>query len=230
MPDHTLGSHALASLLAVALFALVWLGLATNIRKIAARTANPPSFSPLLNAAHLGRFAGWALLGAATFSVDPWTGAMLIATRTPAVGLVIVTFVQRRVLRPPARLLVRWLLPSLGGLLAACTALLVHTPPPPAVRALEGLVAACFAALACYALPLQIWEARRKPLGNLRWFQLALLANYACMLLYAFWVRDERVQLLMRAAYAVVFVEQLMLVLLIERAVRARRRAAPGVF
>lgn len=229
MPDQALGSQALASLLAVLLFALVWLGLATNIRKIAGRTANPPSFNPLLNAAHLGRFAGWVLLGAATFSVDPWTGAMLMATRTPAVGLVIVTFVQRRVLRPSPRLLARWLLPSLGGLLASCAALLFHEPSPLAVRALEGLVAGCFAVQAFYALPLQIWEARRKPLGNLRWFQLALLANYACMLLYAFWVRDARVQLLMRAAYGVVFLEQLLLVLQIERGVRARRRAAPGV-
>ena len=229
MPNQALGSHALASLLALLLFSLVWLGLATNIRKIAGRSANPPSFNPLLNAAHLGRFAGWALLGAATFASDPWTGAMLMATRGPAVGLVIVTFVQRSVLRPPPRLLARWLLPTLGGLVVACAALLVHSPPPAAVHALEALVASCFATQALYALPLQIWEARRKPLGNLRWFQLALLANYASMLIYAFWVQDQRVQVLMRVAYGVVFVEQLALVLQIERGVRARRRAAPGV-
>lgn len=225
MHEEAAGSHALATLLAVALFSLVWLGLGSNIRKIAGRTANPPSFNPLLNAAHLGRFAGWALLGAATFGADAWTGGMLIATRTPAVGLVVVTFLQRRVLRPSPRLLAGWLLPTLGGLVLVCAGLIRYPPSDWAVRALEWLVAGCFAAQVLYALPLQIWEARRKPLGNLRWFQLALLANYACMLLYTLWVREERVQLLMRVAYGAVFIEQLVFVLQIEHAM-GRRRAS----
>jgi len=223
-----IGSHALASLLALALFTLVWLGLVKNIRSIARRGRHPPSFHPVLNAAHLGRFAGWALLGAATFRADPWTGAMLIATRAPAVLLVIVTFLQRRVLRPSPGLLARWLLPTAAGLFAACAGLIAFPAPAAGVRALEGLVAVCFAVLALYALPLQLWHARRKPLGNLRWFQLALLANYGCMLFYALWVREERVQLLMRLAYGVVFVEQGLLVLLIERAVHARRETPLG--
>jgi hypothetical protein len=194
-----------------------------NIRKIAGRTIHPPRFHPVLNAAHLGRFAGWALLGAATLQADPLTGLMLVVSRTPAVGLVLVTFLQRQTLRPSPGRLAAWLLPTLGPLVAACAALALVRPPPLLVGALQGFVAVCFAVLAGYGLPAQIAQAVRQPLGNLRWFQLALLVNYGWMLVYAFWVRQEGVQLLMRAAYAVVFVEQAMLVVLIERGIRARR-------
>ena len=83
----------------------------------------------------------------------------------------------------------------------------------------------CFAVQALYGLPVQIAAARRKPLGNLRWFQLALLSNYAWMLVYAFFVQEQGVQFLMRAAYSVVFVEQALLVALIECGIRARRRS-----
>ena len=216
--------HGSATFVAVALFVLVWLGLGTNIRKIARRSANPPSFHPVLNGAHIGRFAGWALLGAATLQVDPWTGGLLLGTRAPAVGLVLVTFLQRRTLRPSQGQLVAWLVPTLGSLVAVCAWLALVPPPDPALRLLQGFVLVCFAVQALYGLPVQIAAALRKPLGNLRWFQLALLANYGWMLIYAFWVQQAEVQLLMRAAYGVVFLEQALLVALIERGIRAKHR------
>ncbi len=221
----TLDEHALASLLAVALFALVWLGLAAQVRKIAGRQAHPPSFSLVLTAAHLGRFGGWALIGAAIFHVDPWTGGMLMVTRTPAVALVLVTLLQRRVLRPSPGELLRWLALPLGALLAAGLGLLAAPGSAAIAVGLQAFVAACFAAQGFYALPRQIVMAWHEPLGNLRWFQLSLLANYAGMLVYASFVREEGAQLLMRAAYGVVLVEQAVLVILIERGVRAHRRA-----
>ena len=177
----------------------------------------------MLNAAHVGRFAGWALLGAATWHVDPWTGVMLVATRVPAVALVLVTFLQRRVLRPSPGAVAAWLAPTFLPVLGLCAALAWVAPPPAVVRALQVFVAACFAVLVFYALPGQIAQAARQPLGNLRWFQLALLLNYGWMTVYSVWVRQEGVELLMRSAYLVVFVEQALLVWLIERGVRAHR-------
>ena len=65
-------------------------------------------------------------------------------------------------------------------------------------------------------------KARRKPLGNLRWFQLSLLANYGYTLLYSFVVQDELIRSVMRGAYGLVFIEQAILVAMIERAIRRR--------
>jgi hypothetical protein len=232
--------HGLLSIAGFAVFGLVWAGLLTNILRIAGRQSNPPSFSLFLNGTHLGRFAGWALVGAAAFQVDPWTGALLMTTRIPGSLLVVVTFVQRKVLRPPPALLARTVVPVGLALLALCAALVTlppgekitlsfaGTPLPPATPvayALNGFVLLCFAVQVFIALPRQIHGAWHKPLGNLRWFQLGLLANYAFSLLYAGFVRDGLVQLAMRLAYGLVFVEQLALVFLIERGIRAYRRA-----
>ncbi len=86
----------------------------------------------------------------------------------------------------------------------------------------NAFVLLCFAVQVAYALPLQIAMAWHKPLGNLRWFQLALLVNYAFCLVYSHFVKDDLVQLVMRAAYGAVFVEQCVLVFLIERGIRRR--------
>jgi hypothetical protein len=231
--------HGLLTIAGFAVFGLVWAGLLTNILRIAARETNPPSFSLFLNGTHLGRFAGWALVGAAAFAVDPWTGVLLMTTRIPATLLLVVTFVQRRVLRPPLALLARTVLPVAVALVGLCAALalqptgdvvtlsLAGTPLPPATPiayALNGFVLLCFAVQVFIALPRQIRGAWDKPLGNLRWFQLGLLANYAFSLVYAGFVRDGLVQLAMRLAYGLVFVEQVALVFLIERGIRAYRR------
>ncbi len=231
-------AQALLSALGVAVFGLVWGGLATNIVKLSRRRRNPPSFNLVLNGTHLGRFAGWALVGAATLGVDPWTGWLLLITRVPGVALVAVTFLQRRELRPSAGRLIRTLVPLVGGLGMACFGIAVVAPAAavdpapgavlpaasPVAYAANLIVLLCFAVQVAYALPRQIAEAWRKPLGNLRWFQLALLVNYSFCLVYSFFVKDDLVQLVMRTAYGAVFVEQCVLVFLIERGVRARGR------
>ncbi len=227
------------AMLGVGVFALVWAGLATSIRKISQRQHNPPSFNVVLNGAHLGRFAAWALVGAAAIGSDFWTGFMLITTRIPAVALVAVTFLQRRELRPSRERITRTLTPLivglflLCGLIAACdvepTAFpnkwgIEFPPGTPVKYAANGLVVACFAVQILYALPRQLWEARKKPLGNLRWFQLSMLANYGYTLLYSFVVQDALVRVVMRSAYSLVFIEQALLVFLIERAIHRRNR------
>jgi hypothetical protein len=232
--------QAFFALLGIGVFGLVWLGLGTNIRKISQRQQHPPSFSAVLNAAHLGRFAGWAVVGAATFSADFWTGLMLMVTRIPAVALVAVTFLQRRELRPSRTRVVRTLVPLVGGLLLLCGWILLRVPDPTAVPVIWGIelppstpvgyaanvfVLICFAIQIGYALPRQIWQARRKPLGNLRWFQLSMLANYGYTLLYSFVVHDELIRMVMRGAYSLVFIEQAILVVIIERAIRKRGQA-----
>jgi hypothetical protein len=150
---------------------------------------------------------------------------MLMLTRLPAVGLVGVTFLQRKTLRPSTGLLLRWLGPGLGGLALACGWLALTPPPPLGYEILRAYVVACFGVQALIGLPGQIALARHKPLGNLRWFQVSLLVNYAWMLVYAFWVQDAGVALLMRVAYGVVLVEQAALVFYIERGIRAKRAA-----
>lgn len=224
----------------VAVFALVWAGLARNIVKIARRGKHPPSFHPFLGAAHLGRFAGWALVGAATLHADVVTGALLLVTRVPAVGLIAVTFLQRSECRPSGRRLLRWLAPSVGGLVALCAAVAILQPTlvpmaigggggvlPPATwlqYLLNAIVALCFAVQLAYGLPRQIADAVHKPLGNLRWFQLALLINYAYAFVYASFVVDPLVGMVMSLAYGVALAEQAVLVVLIERGVRRLRR------
>jgi hypothetical protein len=225
----------------VAIFCLVWAGLAINIAKIARRAKHPPSFHPLLGAAHIGRFAGWALVGAATLQEDLITGSLLLVTRVPAVGLVVVTFLQRSECRPSRSRILRWLVPSVGGLIVVCTLVAVvgaslpriaiggaASALPPATLlqyGLNAIVALCFAVQLFYGLPLQIAEAVHKPLGNLRWFQLALLANYAYAFVYASFVLDPLVELVMHLAYGIALVEQAILVALIERGVRELRRS-----
>lgn len=232
--------QAVFAIIGIAVFSLVWLGLATSIRKISQREANPPSFNLLLNAAHLGRFAGWALVGAAALQIDFWTGVMLLVTRIPAVLLVAITFLQRRELRPSAKSLLTTLLPVGFGLIALCSFIAMRGIESAAVPIVFGIelpestpvqyatnlfVLACFAVQVLYALPQQILEAREKPLGNLRWFQMSLLANYGYTLLYSFLVQDALVQLVMRGAYSLVFIEQAILVVMIERAI-ARKKSS----
>jgi hypothetical protein len=229
------GFQALLAVASFAVFGLVWLGLATNIAKIARRQRHPPSFNLLLNTAHLGRFAGWALVGAITFQSDPITGGLLLASRLPGVALVGVTLVQRSERRPGVGLLLRRV--GVGVLLLGMACLWLALAPagapmrlgslPPAAPlayALHAFVLLCFGVQGLYALPRQIWEARAKPLGNLRWFQLALLANYLFTLVYSYWAREPLVAAVMQAAYGVIVIEQTALVLLIERGV-ARKRA-----
>ena len=238
MPE-ALDLQPLLALIGVGVFGLVWLGLATSIRKISRRQQHPPSFSVVLNAAHLGRFAGWALVGAAALRSDFWTGFMLLTTRVPAVALVAVTFLQRRELRPSGTRIARTLICVVGGLLLLCGWILLREgdpaivpelfgidlpPSTPAQYAANSFVLACFAIQIGYALPQQIWQARRKPLGNLRWFQLGLLANYGYTLLYSFVVQDALIRVVMRGAYSLVFIEQAILVVIIERAIRQRHR------
>jgi uncharacterized membrane protein len=90
---------------------------------------------------------------------------------------------------------------------------------------LNALVVVCFAVQLGYALPRQIAQAVAKPLGNLRWFQLGLLSNYAYTFAYASFVQDALVGVVMRYAYALVFAEQLVLVAIIESGIRRRRRS-----
>lgn len=231
--------QAVFAIIGIAVFALVWIGLATSIRKISQREANPPSFNLVLNAAHLGRFAGWALVGAAALRVDFWTGLMLLVTRIPAVLLVAVTLLQRRELRPSAKSLFSTLLPVGFGLIALCSFIAIRGSEPTAVPIAFGIelpestpvqyatnlfVLACFAVQVSYALPQQILEAREKPLGNLRWFQMSLLANYGYTLMYSFLVQDALVQIVMRGAYSLVFIEQAILVVMIERAIARKNK------
>ena len=124
---------------------------------------------------------------------------------------------------PPAPRWLAWLGPGLGGLVVVCGWLALHPPPPLGYEALRAYVVACFGVQVLIGLPGQIGLARHEPLGNLRWFQLALLVNYAWMLIYSSWVQDEGVALLMRTAYGIVMVEQAALVFFIERGIRAKR-------
>jgi hypothetical protein len=234
-----LSLDSLLTLGGIAAFALVWLGLARNIASIARRDRNPPSFHPVLGAAHIGRFASWALVGGATLSTDPWTGVLLLTTRIPAVGLVAVTFLQRRECRPSARRIARTLVPLLTGMVFACFAVARLQPTLSVVQpsgalsflpaatvlqyVLNAGVLACFAVQILYALPAQIEAAAQKPLGNLRWFQLGLLANYAYALVYAMRVQDSLVAVVMIGAYGAVLAEQALLVTRIERGIRRLR-------
>jgi len=237
--DDVLGRDGLLTIGGVIAFSGVWFGLARNIADIARRARNPPTFHPLLHSAHLGRFAGWAGVGAATLRNDPWTGLLLLSTRLPATALVAVTFLQRRECRPALSRVVATLAPLLLGLSALCTGIywlegrlpvlrptgtLAFLPPATALQyALNGFVVACFAAQILYALPLQIRAALDKPLGNLRWFQLGLLFNYAYTLAYSARVEEALVGRVMAGAYGAALVEQAVLVLLIERGVRRHR-------
>jgi len=239
--NNTVDLQAALALIGVGVFGLVWLGLATSIRKIARRQHNPPSFNVVLNAAHLGRFAGWALVGAVALRADFWTGFMLITTRIPAAALVAITFLQRRTLRPPRNQVVTTAGGTAVGLLLLCALITLRgaeasgvpvvfgielPPATPIEYAANAFVLACFAVQIFYALPKQIWEARLQPLGNLRWFQMSLLGNYGFTLLYSFWVHDALIRVVMQTAYSLVFVEQALLVAMIERAIRARVKAS----
>ncbi len=211
-----------------AAFLAVWAGLATQVIKIARRGVRPPRFHPLLQALHGGRFAGWAWTGAAALASDPITAGLLLSTRLPAVGLVAVTFLQRTTPRPDVGRVVA----VAGGSVAAAAgvawavAALAEGSPAAAPKielALSAFVLTCFAAQLLWALPLQIPAARRQPLGNLRWFQLALLASYGTTLIYSFSVRAEWIQSIMTLVYGLALVEQATLVFFIERGMRARR-------
>jgi hypothetical protein len=217
----------LAALCALA-FAGVWAGLAGQIVKIARRGRQPPRFSRLLQSLHAGRFASWAWSGAAVLGVDPTTGWLLLATRIPAVGLVAVTFLQRTAPRPPALQILKALgvATAVVGAVAWAIALSVERWPeisPGIERVLTGLVLVCFGVQLLWALPQQILAARRHPLGNLRWFQLALAVSYGTMFLYAFVVRADWIQRIMIGIYGLAFLEQVALVFLIERGVRSQR-------
>ena len=216
-------------------FVGVWVGLATQVRKIHARGARPPSFHPLLHALHAGRFAGWAWTGAAALGSDPVTGWLLLLTRLPAIALVALTFLQRRT--PRFRLRdAAWVILVSVGAVAGISVWVLQVNRRLAEEMMPGLqtglevalstfVLMCFAAQLLWALPQQIRAAWRQPLGNLRWFQFALLVSYATTLVYASFVRAEWIQSTMVAVYGLAFVEQAILVFLIERGVRARERA-----
>jgi hypothetical protein len=231
--------QALLALVGVGVFSLVWIGLAASVRKISQRQHNAPSFNVLLNAAHMSRFAGWAVVGAVALRGDFWTGFMLITTRVPAVALVAITFLQRKHLRPSLLQVLSVVLPTVGVLAFVCFLVTLRDTEYAAVPVVFGIalpaatpleyaanlfVLACFAVQIFYALPQQIAEARVQPLGKLRWFQLSMLANYGFTLGYSFWVQDELIRVVMRSAYSLVFIEQAIFVALIERAIRARRR------
>ncbi len=213
-----------------AAFLAVWAGLATQVVKIVRRGVRPPRFHPVLQALHGGRFAGWAWTGAAAIASDPITAGLLLVTRLPAVGLVAVTFLQRTTPRPSAQRVGA----AAGGSVAVVAAIAgaiasLDAGSGAAARielALSAFVLACFAAQLLWALPIQILAARRQPLGNLRWFQLALLISYGTTLLYAFSVRAEWIQWTMTLVYGLAFVEQAVLVFFIERGMRARRAGA----
>ena len=215
-------------------FVGVWLGLATQVRKIYARGAQPPSFHPLLHGLHAGRFAGWAWTGAAALGTDPITGWLLLTTRLPGVALVALTFLQRRTPRfngRDAAVVIGLSVALVSGIAiwvlrlnAQMTAAAMPGAGTGLELALSTFVLMCFAVQLLWALPQQIRAAWRRPLGNLRWFQAALLVSYATTLLYSSVVRAEWVQSTMVGVYGLAFVEQAILVFLIERGVRAHRR------
>ena len=209
-------------------FLAVWAGLATQVVKIARRGVRPPQFHPLLQALHGGRFAGWAWTGAAALAADPITAWLLLATRVPATGLVALTFLQRTTPRPSAGRVAAAGGGSVAFVGVVAWGIAAAADQRPAVSprievALTAFVLTCFAAQLLWALPRQIAAARRQPLGNLRWFQLALLSSYGTTFAYAFSVRAEWIQWIMLGVYGVAFVEQGMLVLFIERGMRAKR-------
>jgi hypothetical protein len=221
------GQTILAALSALA-FAGVWAGLGAQVLKIARRGRQPPRFSRLLQSLHAGRFASWAWSGAAVLGADPTTGWLLLATRIPAVGLVAVTFLQRTTPRPPALQITGTVgaATAIVGAVAWAIALSVERWPetsPGIERVLTGLVFVCFGVQLLWALPQQILAARRQPLGNLRWFQMALAVSYGSMFLYAFVVRADWIQRIMIGIYGLAFLEQVLLVFLIERGVRSHR-------
>ena len=211
-------------------FVGVWAGLATQIVKIARRGVRPPRFHPLLQALHVGRFAGWAWTGAAAVVTDPITAGLLISTRLPAVALVAITFLQRDTPRPPFVRVAATLLAALAfvggvgfGIYRAVDRLPAYSGEIEA--AIGAFVLTCFAAQLLWALPRQILSAREHPLGNLRWFQMALAASYGTTFVYAFSVRAEWIQWIMIGVYGLAFIEQALLVYWIERGVRAKRAA-----
>lgn len=206
----------------------VWAGLATQILKIARRGVQPPRFHPLLQSLHLGRFAGWAWTGAAAVAVDPITAGLLISTRLPAVALVAMTFLQRSTPRPATGRVLTTVFASLGFVVGIGFAVFRAVDRYPAYtdaieKGLSAFVLTCFAAQLLWALPRQIVSARRQPLGNLRWFQMALASSYGTTFLYAFAVRAEWIQWIMIGVYGIAFIEQALLVFFIERGIRARR-------
>jgi hypothetical protein len=207
-------------------FAGVWAGLTTQVVKIARRGRQPPRFSRLLQALHAGRFAGWAWSGAAVLGTDPVTGWLLLGTRIPAVALVALTFVQRTTPRPSRWVIVRTagIATAIVGAIAFAIAMATATPAMSAgiERALTLLLLVCFAVQLLWALPQQVLSAHRQPLGNLRWFQMALAVSYGTMFLYAFVVRADWMQRIMIGIYGLAFLEQLALVFLIERGIRSR--------
>ena len=227
-------AQSLLATLCGASFVGVWLGLATQVRKIYARGARPPSFHPLLHALHAGRFAGWAWTGAAALATDPITGWLLLSTRLPGVALVALTFLQRRTPRFTGRdaaVVIGVSIAVVSGIAVGVRALndrMASDAMPGVGTALEltlsTFVLMCFAVQLFWALPLQIRAAWHQPLGNLRWFQVALLVSYGTTLLYSSVVRAEWVQSTMVGVYGLAFVEQAILVFLIERGVRAHRR------
>jgi hypothetical protein len=217
----------LAALSALA-FAGVWGGLASQVVKIARRGRQPPRFGALLQALHAGRFASWAWSGAAVLGSDPITGWLLLGTRIPAVALVALTFVQRTTPRPSAWVIVRTAgvaTAIVGAVALAIAASATRWPEGSASieRALTVLVLVCFAVQLFWALPRQVLSAYRQPLGNLRWFQMALAVSYGTMFLYAFVVRADWIQRIMIGIYGLAFLEQVALVFLIERGIRSRR-------
>jgi hypothetical protein len=221
------GQTILAALSALA-FAGVWAGMGAQVLKIARRGRQPPRFSRLVQSLHAGRFASWAWSGAAVLGADPMTGWLLLATRIPAVGLVAVTFLQRTTPRPPALQITGTVgaATAIVGAVAWAIALSVERWPetsPGIERGLTGLVFVCFGVQLLWALPQQILAARRQPLGNLRWFQMALAVSYGSMFLYAFVVRADWIQRIMIGIYGLAFLEQVVLVFLIERGVRSHR-------
>lgn len=209
-------------------FAGVWAGLAAQVVKIARRGRQPPRFSRLLQSLHAGRFAGWAWSGAAVLGTDPVTGWLLLGTRIPAVALVALTFVQRTTPRPSTWVIVRTASVATAIVGAVAFAIAISTGRWPGgsaaiERALTLLLLVCFAVQLLWALPRQVVSAHRQPLGNLRWFQMALAVSYGTMFLYAFVVRADWMQRIMIGIYGLAFLEQLALVFLIERGIRSRR-------
>lgn len=200
-------------------------GLFLQIRRVWGREADKPlpSFTTGLMVTHLLRFVSWGLLGVVTFAIDPITGTLLIATRIPGVLLIVVIFLQREAAQPDWRTLIYYLCGALGLTFGSgLTVLVLKGAVPEIERIIWSTVLVVGVYQVLFAYPAQLKKAREEPLGNLSIFQEKLLWYYAISFFYGFFARDSWTAWLMISFYAIVALQQLVLVRVIRPALKSR--------
>ncbi|MCB0336820.1 MAG: hypothetical protein KDD62_10965 [Bdellovibrionales bacterium] len=210
----------LIALISAGVYLCATYGLLLNIFKIRARPLEQtPKLNIWLMAATMGRFAGWVLLGAAALRTEPVIGITLIATRFPGSVLKAYAMLQKLETRPSRKLLVRYLMPFTLGL--ALASFVIATTPLSVSLALplQVLVGICFLV---YALTLaseikRLLKPQESTFGMLLIFQRWMLLNFLCSFVLGFFSNDKGLGWFMIVAYAIVTVEQFILVVILER-------------